>query len=259
MRTSSTMFVLATLALSPAAALGQLHQGDILIELNGADRIVTGVVDDKSGAVVHNVRVFLGTFEAGLNFTNEPGLDSDAVFPPDSRLGFTIRRALRVWANGNFDTIPVERIEVRLGSLGPIVTPTSDVEVEGFSMPVDVDGVFHHHPGYLLRSPAGDGIYLYEFELCSDLAGISPSQPLWLVLNQNRSQKDHEEAAQWVRDNLECRADFDGDGFITGLDFDSFVFAFEAGDLTADFDQDGFITGIDYDTYVYAFEQGCNP
>ena len=54
-----------------------------------------------------------------------------------------------------------------------------------------------------------------------------------------------------------CPSDFDGDGFITGIDFDLFVQAFEAGDIAADFDGDGFLTGIDYDLYVQAFEAGC--
>ena len=54
-----------------------------------------------------------------------------------------------------------------------------------------------------------------------------------------------------------CPADFDGDGFITGIDYDLYVAAFEAGDMTADFDGDGFITGIDFDLYVFAFEAGC--
>lgn len=55
----------------------------------------------------------------------------------------------------------------------------------------------------------------------------------------------------------ECAADFDGDGFITGIDYDLYVGAFEAGELTADFDGDGFITGIDFDLYVAAYEAGC--
>jgi ELWxxDGT repeat protein len=55
----------------------------------------------------------------------------------------------------------------------------------------------------------------------------------------------------------QCRADFDGDGFITGVDFDLYVQAFEAGDMTADFDRDGFVTGVDFDLYVQAFEAGC--
>ena len=54
-----------------------------------------------------------------------------------------------------------------------------------------------------------------------------------------------------------CAPDFDGDGFITGADFDLYVQAFEAGETTADFDHDGFITGADYDLYVQAYEAGC--
>lgn len=54
-----------------------------------------------------------------------------------------------------------------------------------------------------------------------------------------------------------CDADYDGDGFITGQDFDLFVQAFEAGDASADFDGDSFITGQDFDLYVVAYEAGC--
>ena len=53
------------------------------------------------------------------------------------------------------------------------------------------------------------------------------------------------------------RADYDGDGFVTGLDFDAFVADFEAGGIAADFDGDGFVTGLDFDAYVVAFEAGC--
>lgn len=54
-----------------------------------------------------------------------------------------------------------------------------------------------------------------------------------------------------------CPADFDGDGFVTGEDFDGFVVAFEAGVASADFDGDGFVTGEDFDGFVAAFEMGC--
>lgn len=54
-----------------------------------------------------------------------------------------------------------------------------------------------------------------------------------------------------------CAADFDADGFVTGLDFDLFVAAFESGQSTADFDADGFVTGADFDLYVAAYESGC--
>jgi len=54
-----------------------------------------------------------------------------------------------------------------------------------------------------------------------------------------------------------CRVDFDGDGFVTGVDFDAFVRAFELGEMTADFNGDGFINGPDFDQYVVEFESGC--
>lgn len=53
------------------------------------------------------------------------------------------------------------------------------------------------------------------------------------------------------------KSDFDGDGFVTGLDYDLYVQAFEAGEASSDFDGDGFITGLDFDLYVQAFEAGC--
>ena len=49
-----------------------------------------------------------------------------------------------------------------------------------------------------------------------------------------------------------CPADFDGDGFTTGADFDLYVQAFESGDAAADFDGNGFLTGIDF--YVKGVE-----
>lgn len=54
-----------------------------------------------------------------------------------------------------------------------------------------------------------------------------------------------------------CAPDFDGDGFLTGKDFDLFVQAYEAGDTRADYDADGFITGVDFDLFVQEFEAGC--
>jgi len=56
---------------------------------------------------------------------------------------------------------------------------------------------------------------------------------------------------------IPCRADYDHDGFITGIDYDLFVQDFEAGVMNADFDGDGFLTGIDFDLYVVAYEAGC--
>jgi len=54
-----------------------------------------------------------------------------------------------------------------------------------------------------------------------------------------------------------CAADFTGDGFVDGFDYDAFVEAFESGAISADMDGDGFIDGFDYDLFVERFELGC--
>ena len=54
-----------------------------------------------------------------------------------------------------------------------------------------------------------------------------------------------------------CPGDFNKDGFLTFEDFDAFVSAFEAGDVTGDFNKDGFLTFEDFDVFVTEFEAGC--
>lgn len=56
-------------------------------------------------------------------------------------------------------------------------------------------------------------------------------------------------------------ADFNGDGFVDGFDYDDFVACFEGGGCppgkSADFNNDGFVDGFDYDEYIAIFEAGC--
>jgi len=54
-----------------------------------------------------------------------------------------------------------------------------------------------------------------------------------------------------------CPADFNGDGFVTGDDFDEFIALFESGDIGADVNEDGFVTGEDFDHYAESFTAGC--
>ena len=215
-----------------APALAQLHAGDILMyDSPVAERIITGMVDSASGQPGYNVRVFGAAFVDAPNFTSNPGLDTDiGAFPPNSQIGFTIRRALRRWDGAAFSEIPTERIQVKFGPLGPVISPTDDTPVVGFSMSVNSQGQFHHHPGFTLLSPAGDGIYLLELELWSNVPGIGTSLPYWMVFNQNRPQSEEDDAFAWAVTNLVgCPADVDGNGYVNGDDYDAMSAAFEAG------------------------------
>jgi len=59
-----------------------------------------------------------------------------------------------------------------------------------------------------------------------------------------------------------CPADFNGDGFPDGFDYDDYVACFEGEACppgkNADFTNDGFVDGFDYDGFVEAFENGCD-
>jgi|GEM_PF-4423129 len=58
-----------------------------------------------------------------------------------------------------------------------------------------------------------------------------------------------------------CPADFNGDGFVDGFDYDDFVACFEGDPCPpgqdADYNNDGFPDGFDYDEFVADFEEGC--
>lgn len=64
------------------------------------------------------------------------------------------------------------------------------------------------------------------------------------------------EAILWYSP-VPCLADFNGDGFVNGNDFDDFVAAWENNDCLGDFNRDCFINGADYDDFVAAWEANC--
>ena len=54
-----------------------------------------------------------------------------------------------------------------------------------------------------------------------------------------------------------CTADYNGDAFVNGDDFDLFIERFEAGDASADIDLNSFVNGVDFDAFVERFVAGC--
>jgi len=54
-----------------------------------------------------------------------------------------------------------------------------------------------------------------------------------------------------------CPADFNGDSFVSGDDFDQFVDLFVLGDPGADVDGNSFVNGDDFDFFVEHFIAGC--
>jgi hypothetical protein len=77
------------------------------------------------------------------------------------------------------------------------------------------------------------------------------------VMSGPMTAASHEDRGSGLAMLTACKADFDGDGFITFEDFDAFVGAFESGLPSSDFNGDGFLTFDDFDVFVQTFELGC--
>ncbi len=241
-------------------AQAQLDEADVILNMNAAQQISTNSVGPDG--VLRAERVFGGVFEPF--FTNEPGFDSEeGAFPPSSEIGFRIRAALRSWDGETFNTICAERISIRSGPLGPVLTPVEDSIVMGFSLAVNPFGKFHHHPGCLLLSgtpiPEPDhGVYLYEADLFSNVPTISSSQPFWVVYNFGRPDAEHVAAMEWVYRRKVCPADFNLDRVVDFFDYLDFVSAFSTSVPASDVNDDSVVDFFDYLDFVAGFSQGCN-
>ncbi len=262
---------LTALALHTPIAQAQPHGGDIILTIND-DRITTNTLQDET--ILPN-RVFESEFEA-LDFTDEPGFDSEAgTFPGSSLVGFNICRALRLWNGAEFPAdssgIPAERLRIRKSGFGDVLSPTTDTMTPGFGIDVSTGGEFHQHLGFTLQSPNGAGIYLLELELWSSVPSISTSEPFWIVFNNDMPEEDHEAAIHWVIDNLaptSCPVDVNGDtvgGDI--LDFLDFIDSFAscenqpapcAGAVDPDYNGDTFVDILDFLDFIDTFSRGCD-
>lgn len=249
--------IVFTSALLATAATAQTHEGDIVIT-SERGVIETGFAD--AGTPVYGRRVFDTEFGKLPNWTNDPGFDSPVdAFAPRASLGFDILSPVLAWDGAAFEDVADSQILITKGPLS-ITTPL-DGALPGYVFgQASTTGKFHHHLGFELLDPAGDGVYLLGLMLWQEGGGVEESAPFYLVFGQNASADDLADAVQWVETTLvgtTCRADLDGDGSLTIFDFLAFQNLFDAGDLAADFDGDGNLTIFDFLSFQNEFDAGC--
>jgi hypothetical protein len=249
---------LYALAIVHTAAWGQPHGGDILLTVTDG-RIVTGAVR-AGGEVDSDVRIFQSRLGAAApDYTADPGFDCEpGTFPPGTRNGFVIEKAVRVWNGSDFYTLSPTGFEIAFATLTAF-TPPEDAPVLGFTLAVGSNGQWHRHLDYTLLPPAEDGLYLLELSLFSTAAEIAPSAPFWLIFAQNVGQAGSDLAAEWVRSNLlspACIADFNSDGGVDGGDVEAFFVRWESGESDADVNLDGGVDGGDVEFFFTVWERG---
>lgn len=146
-----------------------------------------------------------------------------------------------------FDAHPMAVGQIAGLSAGSLVPSGSEVE---FDIPVCDPAA----RAYFQRALSGGKLLLIVSSLQPTCQGCNPSYPAFYTKENSISTLLAASLELNVR--VGNAADFDGDGFLTGVDFDLFVYAFEAGEVSADFDQDCFLTGVDFDLFVAALENG---
>ncbi len=142
-----------------------------------------------------------------------------------------------------------------------MLTPTSDIPTPGFALAVGANGQWHRHLEFTLVDPAADGIYLLELVFEGSHPSLKESLPFWIVFNQNSPEPEHDEAIQWVIDNLAggnpCYPDCDASGALDIDDFICFQTLYALNDLTADCDASGFLDIDDFVCFQTYFAIGC--
>jgi hypothetical protein len=172
------------------------------------------------------------------------------VFP--GAVGFTVHGTLKKWDGQTLTSTPPERLEIAGAGVFSLMTPETEIEVQGFTLPVGANGTWHRHYDFTLGQPASDGVYMLELSLW--IVGSSErSETFYIVFNQNVSEAEHDDAMDWVRDNLvtpACPADWDRSG---GVDSDDVIAFFADWDQSnADFNGDG---GTDADDVIAFFSR----
>ncbi|MDX2132816.1 MAG: hypothetical protein SFY69_12270 [Planctomycetota bacterium] len=260
MHRSMRVAALATAACA-GTCLAQVHQGDIELRVEGA-RITTHAPTGPD-------RVFasvMGTIDPG--YARDPGFDcATGTFPLNSRIGFRVLDALRVWDGQDFDEVSLPLMEVAFSTLSA-TTPASPGVVEGFTLSVGSNGTWHRHLEYTLLAPATPGTYLLTLELFSTAGTIEDSEPFWLVFSHEAPTGDLAAGVQWVRDTFmnpppPCDPDVNQDGNVDQDDV-ACLAQVVGGDPTCsnadpDFNRDGNVDQDDISTLAQVVAGAACP
>jgi hypothetical protein len=256
-----------------AATAAKAQHADIRPYVDGGQIKTKGYVD-LSSTEIPGLRVFgydFGEFDPPDQFfATDPGFSAapGSGLPAGSQLSFNIPDAANFDLPGNLSywdgvgelslaswSLPAG-VRLRLNFVGSNVVVG---DVAGFQtgfvlQTVQIGGGVHRHLNAYLNDgiahpPAG--IYLLPLELASSDAAIQKSLPFFVVYNNGLSEESHDEAIDWVQENLiAIPGDFDGDGDVDGADFVAWQTHFPkttgATLAEGDADEDDDVDGADF-------------
>ncbi|MFN9970078.1 MAG: hypothetical protein ACK58T_09290 [Phycisphaerae bacterium] len=264
-------------ALSMAAALAlvsagasALHLGDLAVGLNNG-RLATGVflINGDNAIPLLSERVFICTLGKFPGFNDDPGMDSlENTFAASQAIGYSMRGSLRKWTGSGLTTAIDERLQTRFGTAATIrVSSTDDTPVVGTTRTASSVGVWHHHIGYTLLTPATGGVYVLEFELWAPGGSLATSKPYWFVFNQNSDDATVQSVVAYLKQNVvqeTCAADINADGLVDDSDFTLFAYGYnellcKPPGCPYDFNGDGAVDDSDFVVFAQQYNELLCP
>lgn len=209
--------------LSPAMA----QHADVVPYSNNG-KIVTGGHNDVTLEDTIELRVFgydFGEDPLDPYFIGDPGFNNGAfaigIFPNDGllpanfTLGFNVLSTLNFWDGDGAVAFAAASAGVSLGLQRGSNTVTVSGAGQSGTVPTiqgtGAAGRVHVHLGSLLNSTDGinpnlpnapEGIYMLSMELKLPDSGLANSDPIYFVYNNGLDEEVHDQAMDWVQENL---------------------------------------------------------
>lgn len=248
---------LAPVLLMWNAAAAQAENDIRLTVENG--RIVTNTADTPGE------RIFNATLGVeGPNIAVEPGFDCEpGTFGVPGGVAFRVHGPLLEWTGTKCEpAVDGERLSISLTSLGDVLTPTEEGVVDGFGVPVSVEGRWRPNFTFTLTEPAGDGAYLVQLTLVSTAESTNPaseSEPFWIIIDQRARPQETVRVRSWVQRFVmtRCTPDFNDDGAVDVADLFGYINAWLLKSDTADRNADDAIDIADLFGYINEWLARC--
>ncbi|RLT13037.1 MAG: PEP-CTERM sorting domain-containing protein [Planctomycetota bacterium] len=221
---SKPSFLAATLvAIELLSCLSVWAQHDDVVPYSNGTQVLTGGHDDLANTTTQIENVFGYDFgETTENFASDPGFNNGSAFTTESfpssgalpagTLTFHVQSGLQYWngaAGGTFVPAPTGlQIKLTKAANQILVSGSSAAESGGLPIGATASGRIHTHlessiwggltAAYDPLTLGGpDGVYAFGATLSLPGSGLSPSDPIYFVFNQNLPESSHDSAIDY--------------------------------------------------------------
>lgn len=166
-------------------------QHGVEVEVANGKLVSSAIADSK---VFHGVDVFLASLGNRFGIEAQPG-----TFASGTQLKFKVLDAIKVQAQGNFDT--TSPVALKIAHKGQSIVAQNG-PMDGFPIATEADGGLHLHFDFSLPNGSLKGLLLVKIQLESANGSLGPTEPIYIVLNAGMRNIDAESAVTYVEDTI---------------------------------------------------------